>query len=117
MIISGQRYIKGTPIQSRASILYNNLLKENQKNGKLKTLPTIKNGEKIKYIYLKVPNHIKENVIGWPAGFDMPKEFDLHQYIDWETQWEKTYFNVIDKIAKICNYNVDINSQLSIELF
>ena len=79
-------YKKGTPINSRASILYNMMLK---KHG-LKTYSPIKDGEKIKYIHLYPNNPMKENVI---AFIDvLPPEFKLHQFIDNETQFDKAFF-------------------------
>ena len=47
----------------------------------------IQDGDKIKYLYLKEPNHIRENCVGFNGI--MPKEFDLHRYIDYELMFEK----------------------------
>lgn len=83
-------YKKGTPIHVRGSILYNKLLKEKKLD---KTYPIIHEGEKIKYSYLKLPNPIKENIIAYPNN--LPKEFGLHEYIDYELQFQKTFLDPI----------------------
>ena len=78
-------YKKGTPINSRAAILYNHML---QKNG-LKTYTPIRDGDKIKYIYLYPNNPLKEDVIGFVDV--LPPEFKLDKYIDNDKQFEKAF--------------------------
>jgi DNA polymerase elongation subunit (family B) len=78
-------YKKGTPINSRAAILYNHML---DKNG-LKTYTPIRGGDKIKYIYLYPNNPMKEDVIGFVDV--LPAEFKLHKFIDNDTQFEKAF--------------------------
>ena len=78
-------YKKGTPINSRAAILYNHML---QKNG-LKTYTPIREGDKIKYIYLYPNNPMKEDVIGFVDV--LPPEFKLDKYINNDKQFEKAF--------------------------
>ena len=86
-------YKKGTPMHVRASILYNNFLKTHGIDDKYEI---IKSGGKLKYLYLKMPNPLKENIIGFADV--MPKEFDILDYIDYDTQFEKTYLDPITAI-------------------
>lgn len=81
-------YKKGTPINSRAAILYNYMLKEKGVQNKYET---IKDGEKIKYIHLNPRNPLREDVIGFFTV--LPTEFGLHQYIDNDTQFEKAFLD------------------------
>jgi len=46
-------------------------------------------------VYLKVPNTLFENVIAWPVDEDLPPEFGLHKYVDYELQFEKTFLSAI----------------------
>jgi DNA polymerase elongation subunit (family B) len=93
-------YRKGTPIHVRAALLHNRLLKEHSLT---KRYEPIKNGEKIKFIYLKIPNSIKENVIGFNQY--LPKEFALDKYIDYELQFQKTFLDPVDPIFKAVGWN------------
>lgn len=91
-------YKKGTPIHVRSAIAYNGLIKS--KGLEMKYEP-ITNGAKIKFIYLKTPNPSQSNVIAAPDK--LPPEFDLDAYIDYETQFEKTFLspvtNILDHIG------------------
>jgi len=87
-------YSKGTPVHVRASLLFNKLLQD-------KSLDTvyesIKEGDKIKYCYLKVPNPLKENVISFSNK--LPKEFALHPFIDYNTMLEKSFLEPLQAIT------------------
>lgn len=95
-------YKKGTPMQVRASILYNKLLKD--KNVKDKYRP-INSGDKIKYSYLRTPNPINENVIAFPDV--LPEEFGLHEYVDYDTQFAKGYTEPLRPIFNALGWSVD----------
>ena len=91
-------YQKGTPQHVRASLLYNNLIKVKKLDKKYQL---IQEGEKIKYIHLKEPNIIQSDVIAFPGI--MPKELDIEKYIDYDTQFEKSFLDplriVLDSIG------------------
>ena len=86
-------YKKGTPIHVRGSILYNKLIEDMQLKKKYEP---INNGEKIKFLYLRQPNSIHENVIAFPDY--LPEEFGLRKYIDHELQFQKTFLDPIEPI-------------------
>jgi DNA polymerase elongation subunit (family B) len=77
---------KGTPIHVRGSLVYNHLLKEYNLT---KQYETIKDGEKIKFCYLKIPNPTRQNIISIVTT--LPKEFQLDKYIDYDLQFDKAF--------------------------
>ena len=98
--IGGAGYLLGTPIQARAAILYNNLLKEQN----LEHLyECISNSDKIKYVYLKTPNPLFENVMGFKTS--LPKEFGIDKYIDYNTQYEKSFLVPLERILKAVGWS------------
>lgn len=96
----GGLYKKATPIHIRGCILYNNYIREHG----LK-LPEIRDGEKIKYIYLTVPNLLKkENIISFPGK--LPKEFDeIRNYVDYNTQFEKSFISPLKDMLEAINWS------------
>ena len=99
-------YKKGTPINSRAAILYNHML---QKQG-LKTYTPIKGGDKIKYIYLYPNNPIREDVIGFVDI--LPPEFKLDKYIDNEKQFDKAFLEPAKLILDAIGWKAEAVSTL-----
>jgi hypothetical protein len=87
-------YIKATPMHVRGALLYNNFLKKNV--ALKKKYETIKEGDKIKFIYLKEPNHLRENCIAFVSA--LPKEFNLETCIDYNLMFEKTFLDPISTI-------------------
>lgn len=95
-------YKKGTPIHVRGSIIYNDMLK---KTGLDKQLEEIKNGTKVKFTYLKMPNPTRENIIAFPIF--LPKEFGLHDYIDYETQFNKSFKEPLRGISDVIDWDLE----------
>jgi hypothetical protein len=100
-------YKKGTPIHVKGAILYNHYLKQYNLTNKY---PLIKEGEKLKFTYLKVPNPFKDMVISFPTR--LPKEFDLQQHIDYDTQFEKTFLDPIKLILNCIDWKTEKQSTL-----
>lgn len=100
-------YEKGTPIHVRGAIIYNHLLK---KHNLTKKYQTIKDGEKIKFSYMKTPNPIQENVISILSI--LPKEFDLDRFIDYDMQFEKSYLEPLQGIVSSFGWNAEYKPSL-----
>lgn len=93
-------YTKGTPIAVRGSLLYNNIL---VKNNLEKKYELIKEGDKIRYLYLKEPNPIHENIIAFTGK--LPKELDLHRYINYTKMFEKSFLDPMKTIVNVLQWN------------
>lgn len=93
-------YEKGTPIHVRGALMYNFLL---NKHGLGNKYEVIQDGDKIKFLLLKEPNHIGENCVAFNAK--LPVEFDLHRYVDYETIFEKSFIEPLNTIAKGIGWN------------
>ena len=100
-------YSKGTPIHVRGSLLYNHYVK---KLGLEKKYQLIKEGEKIKFVYVRKPNPFQEDVIAFPQT--LPKEFGLEDFIDYETQFEKTFIDAMQTVIQPIGWNVEAKSSL-----
>ena len=99
-------YLKGTPIHVRGALLYNTLLKKH----KLSKYETIQSGDKIKFITLKEPNTLRENVISFSN--QLPKEFKLHQYIDYDEMFTKSFLEPLRFIVNAIGWNFEKKSNL-----
>ncbi len=100
-------YSKGTPIHVRGALLFNHLIKNANLTNKYSL---IQNGEKIKFVYLKKPNTIQENVISFIQDF--PKELNLDKYIDYDLQFEKAFLEPLKSILDAVGWNIEKTSSL-----
>jgi len=103
-------YIKGTPIHVRGALLFNYYILKNKLDNKYSL---IKNGEKIKFCYLKKPNIIHENVISFIQDF--PKELGVDKYVDYDLQFEKSFLEPLKTILDSIGWSVE--KTVNLELF
>lgn len=97
---SGALYKKGVPIHVRGAIVYNYYVKA--KN--LREEP-LKNGNKVKFCYLQMPNPVGENVISFPNF--LPRELGLHKHIDYNMQFEKTFKEPLKLVSDAINWRLE----------
>jgi DNA polymerase elongation subunit (family B) len=100
-------YKKGTPIHVKGALLYNKALKD---RGLEKKYPMVQSGEKIKFTYLKQPNHLLDTVISFPGR--LPPEFELDKYIDFELQYQKSFLEPIKVILDCMGWKTEQVSTL-----
>jgi len=90
---------KGIPIHVRASQTYNTRLKQLKLD---KTYDLIKDGDKVKFCYMKMPNPLNENVLAIASV--LPSEFEIDRYIDYKTQFEKAFLDPLRSILDVIGW-------------
>ena len=103
-------YAKGTPIHIRGALLFNHYVKQKKLDNKYSL---IGNGEKVKFLYLKKPNIIQENVISFIQDF--PTEIGLDKYVDYDLQFEKSFVEPLKAILDAVGWNVE--KTVNLDLF
>jgi len=98
-------YQKSTPIAVKGSLIYNHYV---DRLGIHKKYRKIVDGDKIKFVHLKSPNPLggvagQDQVIAFPN--DLPKEFELEKYIDYDHQFEKAFLNPLKTILEKIGWN------------
>jgi DNA polymerase elongation subunit (family B) len=101
-------YKKGTPIHVRGALVYNNLLEERDLANRYET---VKEGEKIKFCYLRTPNPLRENVVS--VVNTLPKQLGLDQYIDYNTQFTKAFLDPLKIILDAIGYQIERKASLA----
>lgn len=106
-------YISGTPAHVRGSLNYNRFIKENNISDEY---DEVLSGESAKTIYMRVPNPfaMDENIFAF-IGDRFPNIKRIGEYIDYETQFEKTFFKPINDIAEKCNITINMNGETDID--
>jgi DNA polymerase elongation subunit (family B) len=102
----GKSYKKGTPIHVRGCILYNQYTKSMDK------YDSLRNGDKVKFCRLVLPNSIRENVISFPSSGVLPPELGLHKYVDYELMFQKTFLDPLIGITEAIGWQLVERSSL-----
>jgi len=87
--------------------MYNKLLADHKLIGEREP---IYDGDKVKYAYLKKPNPAREDVIA--ILNELPKEFGLDHFIDYERQFTKTYLEPINDIIGVIGWSTEKKATL-----
>jgi DNA polymerase elongation subunit (family B) len=95
-------YAKGTPIAVKGSLIYNELLEKKKLKRKYRS---IIEGDKIKFLYLKEPNPLREKVISFPSS--LPSDLGLDSYVDYDLQFEKSFIDPLNNIVEKIGWRMD----------
>lgn len=95
-------YKKGCPIHVRGALLYNHHININKLEKKYQP---IFSGEKIKFLYLKLPNTIHENVFAFQTV--IPDELDIRKYVDYELQFNKSFLDPLKTILDAIGWRTE----------
>lgn len=88
-------YTKKTPIAVKGALIYNNLIEKYALG--LKYQP-IRDGDKVKFVYLKKGNPIGESVIAFVDK--LPDEFKLREWVDYQTMFEKVFYKNMEILCQ-----------------
>ncbi|RPH07746.1 MAG: DNA polymerase [Alphaproteobacteria bacterium TMED194] len=91
---------KGAPIHVKGAILYNHLIKKNKLGYKY---PLIQEGDKIKFLHMKLPNIYQSSSISFITK--LPKEISFA--VDYDLQFEKSFIEPLNYIIEKIKWNVD----------
>ena len=86
---------KGVPMHVKGALQYNEFLRKLNLTEKY---PRISDGDKIKFVSLRVPNPAQCEVMAFPSGY-LPPEFRLEKYIDREDHLKVGFLTPITTIA------------------
>ena len=95
-------FIKGTPMHVKGALVYNYILKRDKLTNKY---PLIQEGDKIKFLEIRTPNAYQSNVISFMTR--LPKEFGLHNMVDYDIMFDKSFVEPLTFILDQIGWNVD----------
>lgn len=101
-------FMKGTPVHSKGSLIYNNALETFNLTTKYDIIGEY---QKIRFAYLRRPNPLKgASVIACPDT--LPPELGLEEYIDYDIQFEKAFLKPIEQILNVIGWKSEESSTI-----
>jgi len=88
-------YKKSCPIAVKGALIFNRLLKRHRLTTEYRE---ITEGDKIKFVYLKVPNVTGDRVVSFPNA--LPQEFKLSDHVDYVLHFEKSFLDPLQTILE-----------------
>lgn len=104
-------FLKGTPIHVKGALIYNHLLRIKKLEAKY---VSIGEGEKIKFCYLLGSSPLPTDVIAAPGK--LPKELGMDKYIDYDTQFDKSFLEPLRTIMTAIGWK-EGNDQQTLDSF
>lgn len=95
-------YKKGATGQAKAALIFNHWV---EKLGLEHKYPLIRDGDKIKLVYLKTPNPLKEDVVGFLDV--LPEEFGVHKYVDFNKQFETMFLKPVRHLCDAIGWQIE----------
>ena len=95
-------FASGAPMHVKGAILYNHFIKKNKLSGKF---PFIQEGDKVRFVNMKQPNIYQSSAFSFITSF--PKELDIMDRIDYDTQFTKSFVEPLKFITEKMNWLID----------
>lgn len=92
---------KTVPYNSKAALLFNHFSDEED----------IKNGAKIKIVFLIMPNTIAYPIMGFVHS--MPEGYELQKYVDYDLMFEKHFLKPLKSLTSVIGWETEETSSLS----
>ena len=102
----GKPYISRTPASTKAAILYNSFLIENNLEAKYES---IKESDKIKMVYISLPNKLQDDIIGYTTV--LPDEM-MPLNINYDRQFKSVYLSILERLAKVIGWETERTANL-----
>lgn len=96
-----------TPPHVRGALVYNHHVKANGLN---KKYDLIKEGEKVRYMYLREPNPLQTDIISFVDS--IPTELGIGQYLDYETQFDKVFLDPLNIVVNAVGWKLEEEASL-----
>ena len=98
-------YKKSTPIAVKGSLIYNHYVDKLKLEKKYRKIIS---GDKIKFVHLIKPNPLggvagQDQVVAFPN--DLPREFELQEFVDYETHFQKSFLDPLKNILEKIGWN------------
>lgn len=104
------RWKSGTPAHVKGALIFNEMLEKRKLD---KKYPKIKDGDSLRFCYMKQPNPTMDKVFAVPD--ELPEEFtDMAEYIDYPTQFQKTFLIPLSRITDVIGWETEHRATLDI---
>ena len=95
-------FAKGAPIHVKGALLHNYLIEKNNLENKF---PYIQEGDKLRFVHMKEPNIYHASAFSFITT--IPKELDIMDKIDYNTQFTKAFVEPLRFITEKMNWLID----------
>ena len=94
------------PIAVRGALILNHMTRADTDAIK------IRDGDKVKYVYLREPNPTRGNIISFLSHDVLPPNLGLHKYVDKDLQWEKSFIAPLKGITDAIGWRPERTASL-----
>lgn len=93
----------GVPSHVMGSLVYNDMIKKNNLDDKY---PLIKDGDRVKFVRLKMPNPTQQQWVAFPNAY-LPAELSLEKYVNRDDLADVGFLTPLNTIASAANMTLE----------